>query len=320
MSTEITKPKDNSIKALLNREDVKIRFQEMLGARSNQFLTSVMTAVQQNVNLSKADPTSIMFAAATAASMDLLVTPALGFAYLVPYNTKQEDGSMKQMCQFQIGYKGLIQLCQRTGMFAKINSVEVYEGQLISENPLRGNQYDWSAKSSDKVIGYVAFFELTNGYSHELYMTDQQVQKHAGRYSKTHKNKWGVWETNRNEMSIKTVLKLLLGKYAPMSIDYLQKAVITDQSIIKDWDGHEIEYPDSANEAIEKVDHEKVSAQKEIERLRKFLSETTDLNELEATEAMFIDQPEMAKMVTVRIAELKEINRLNQVKTDKKNV
>jgi len=243
--------KDNSIKALLARDDVKARFAEMLGKKANAFLTSVMTAVQQNQNLAKADPTSIMFAAATAASLDLPVTPSLGYAYLVPYNTKQNDGSFIQMCQFQIGYKGLIQLCQRTSMFKRINAVEVYEGQIVDENPLTGNTYNWAAKTSNKVVGYVAMFELTNGYSHELYMTREQVQAHAGRYSKTHKNKYGVWQTNELEMSIKTVLKLLLGRYAPMSVDYIQRAITNDQAIIKDWDGGEIEYVDNTPAEID---------------------------------------------------------------------
>ncbi len=306
MTTELQKPKDNSIKTLLQRDDVKARFAEMLGNRSNQFLTSVMTAVQQNANLSKADPTSIMFAAATAASLDLLVTPSLGFAYLVPYNIKQEDGSFKQMCQFQIGYKGLIQLCQRTGLFSKINGVEVYEGQLISENPLHGNTYDWSAKVSDKVIGYVAFFQLTNGYSHELYMTKEQVNAHAGRYSKTYKNKYGVWQTNETEMSIKTVLKLLLGRYAPMSIDYLQKAVITDQAIVKDWEGTDVEYVDNAQVQEAKPDPEKVSRAKELARLQNHLAEFTDADECELLLATTADDEEMYAMVELRIKELQK--------------
>jgi len=302
---EIQEKKENSIKSLLNRDDVKARFQEMLGARSNQFLTSVMTAVQQNANLAKADPTSIMFAAATAASLDLLVTPSLGFAYLVPYNTKQSDGSYKQMCQFQIGYKGLIQLCQRTGMFSKINGVEVYEGQLVDENPLRGNTYDWAAKTSDKVVGYVAFFELTNGYSHELYMTKEQVAKHAGRYSKTYKNKYGVWQTNETEMSIKTVLKLLLGRYAPMSIDYLQKAVITDQSIVKDWEGTDIEYVDNAQGQIEKPDPEVVSRQKQIKRMQDHLETITEIDDLDILIETVAEDEDLSKMVQEKIDELK---------------
>jgi recombination protein RecT len=136
-------------------------------------------------------------------------------------------------------------------MFKRINAVEVYEGQIVDENPLTGNTYNWASKISNKVVGYVAMFELTNGYSHELYMTREQVQAHAGRYSKTHKNKYGVWQTNELEMSIKTVLKLLLGRYAPMSVDYIQRAITNDQAIVKDWDGGEVEYPDNGSAQIE---------------------------------------------------------------------
>jgi recombination protein RecT len=248
--TQVATTKENSIKTLLQRDDVKNRFAEMLGKKANGFLTSVMSAVQANQQLSKADPTSIMFAAAAAASLDLPIQPNLGFAYLVPYNTKQNDGSTVQMCQFQIGYKGFIQLCQRTGQFKTINAVPVYEGQIVSENPLHGNTYDWNVKS-DTVIGYVAFFELVNGFTRELYMSKSQIAKHAGRYSKTYKNQYGVWKTNEDEMSIKTVLKLLLSRYAPMSIDFIQKAVVVDQGVLSDWDGESVNYPDNAPAQID---------------------------------------------------------------------
>lgn len=270
MKTDIQTKKENSIKTLLQREDVKNRFQEMLGKKANGFLTSVMAAIQQNKNLAKADPTSIMFAAATAASLDLPVNPNLGFAYLVPYNTKQNDGSMIQVCQFQIGYKGLIQLCQRTGMFKTINAIPVYEGQITNENPLHGNQYDWAAKTSEKIVGYVAVFELTNGFSRELYMTREQVQKHAGRYSKTFKSSYGVWKTNEEEMSTKTVLKLLLSKYAPMSVDFIQKAIVSDQAIVKDWGGEELEYPDNG-ESTPRLNAKQTAVEKERERIQDYV-------------------------------------------------
>lgn len=294
---------DNSIKTLLQRDDVKKRFEEMLGKKANGFLVSVMTAVSQNANLSKADPTSIMFAAATAASLDLPINQNLGFAYLVPYNTKQADGSHKQMCQFQMGWRGFVQLCQRTGLFEKINATEVYEGQVISENPLEGNTYDWSAKTSDTVIGYVAYFKLLNGYSHELYMTIDQVKKHAGRYSKTFKSSYGVWKTNELEMSIKTVLKLLLGKYAPMSIEYVQRAVMSDQAIINDWEGEDLEYPD--NEPT-KIDPEKVARIKEINRLQDHLDTMTDAEDLDLILVNVSEDQELSKMVQDKIDELKK--------------
>lgn len=309
MTQVATTVKENSLKTLLARDDVKNRFAEMLGKRANAFLTSVMTAVQQNQNLAKADPMSIMFASATAASLDLPVTPSLGYAYLVPYNTKQNDGTFIQMCQFQIGYKGLIQLCQRTGMFKRINAVPVYEGQLTNENPLFGNTYDWAGKQSETVIGYVAMFELTNGYTHELYMTRQQVQEHAGRYSKTHKNKFGVWQTNELEMSNKTVLKLLLSRYAPMSVDYIQKAITNDQAIVKDWEGDIVEYPDNAQAIELKLDPEKVSRQKELDRLAEHLEAISDPEELDLLEVHVIQDEEMSKMVADRKKELQKVKK-----------
>lgn len=303
---EITAPqKDNSIKTLLQRDDVKKRFEDMLGKKSNGFLVSVMTAVSQNKNLSSADPTSIMFAAATAASLDLPVNPNLGFAYLVPYNTKQADGSFRQMCQFQMGWRGFVQLCQRTGLFERINSTAVYEGQLIDSDPLKGNTYDWNAKSSDKVVGYVAYFKLLNGYEHELYMTTAEVQKHGNRYSKTFKSSYGVWKTNELEMSLKTVLKLLLSKYAPMSVEYLNKAAITDQAIVNDWEGEDLEYPDNENLISIKPDADQVSQEKQLTRLKKTLDEATDADDLEILQSTVGENSEMKAMVDARINELR---------------
>jgi recombinational DNA repair protein RecT len=82
-------------------------------------------------------------------------------------------------------------------------------------------------------------------------MSKSQIAKHAGRYSKTYKNQYGVWKTNEDEMSIKTVLKLLLSRYAPMSIDFIQKAVVVDQGVLSDWDGESVNYPDNAPAQID---------------------------------------------------------------------
>ena len=225
-------------KQFLTRPAVVSKFAEMLGEkRASAFLTSVLQVVSQNTLLQKATTESIFHAAATAASIDLPINNSLGFAYIVPY---------KGQAQFQISYKGLIQLCQRSGQFRTISASPIYAGQLVSENPLTGFEFDFTVKASGSPIGYAAYFELINGFKKTLYMSKEQVQEHAGKYSQTFKKGYGVWKDEFDSMAQKTVLKLLLGKYAPMSVE-MQKATIADQGVVKDSDTLEVEYIDNDN-------------------------------------------------------------------------
>lgn len=232
-------------KAIFEREDVQARLKEMIGKRASGFVTSVLSAIQSNNMLQNADPNSVYMSAMMAASLDLPINSNLGHAYIIPYNTRQQDGSYKSVAQFQIGYKGFKQLAIRSGQFKFLSEAVVYEGQLIEENPLTGFKFDWSAKSSDKVLGYVSYFKLINGFESTVYLTSEEVDKHASRYSKTYKQKYGLWNTDRDKMALKTVTKLNLSKNAPLSIE-MQRATISDQAIIKDFeDMDSVEYPDN---------------------------------------------------------------------------
>lgn len=235
-------------KSLFEQVNVKKKFEDMLGARATQFITSVLQIVASNDLLKNADPMSIFNAAAVAATLDLPLNNNLGFAYIVPYNTKVKgkDGNpdtYKTVAQFQMGYKGFIQLAQRSGQFKTISASPIYEGQLIEQNPLTGFVFDFTKKTSDKVIGYAAYFSLINGFEKTFYMTVDDVTKHATKFSQTFKKGFGIWKDDFDSMAGKTVLKLLLSKYAPLSVE-MQKAVVTDQGIIKDENATEIEYTD----------------------------------------------------------------------------
>lgn len=245
-----------TVKSLFSKDDVKKRFEELLGKRAAAFITSVLQVVNSNDLLKDSDPVSVLNAAATAASMDLPLNQNLGFAYIVPYNVKQSDGSYRTMAQFQMGYKGFIQLAQRSGQFLTISSATVQEGQLVEINPLTGFKFDWSIKS-DKVIGFVAYFKLINGFEKQLYMNVEQVIAHGTKYSQTFKKGFGLWKTDFEAMAHKTVLKLLLSRFAPLSIE-MQRAVITDQAIINDIEGQDVTYAD--NQVME--------VNKELERIR----------------------------------------------------
>lgn len=240
-----------SVKSLFSRDDVKAKFQELLGKRSASFITSVLQIVASNDLLAKADPTSVYQAAAVAATLDLPLNNNLGFAYIVAYNAKQKDGTYKSVAQFQMGYRGFIQLAQRTGLFKTISASPIYEGQLVEQNPLTGFRFDFT-KKGDKVIGYAAHFQLLNGFEKTLYMTVAELEQHGQKYSQTYKKGFGLWKDAFESMAIKTVLKLLLAKYAPLSIE-MQKAVITDQAIVKDADTQDVDYVDNDTPLIDKA-------------------------------------------------------------------
>lgn len=239
METGLMKEEKNPIKSLFARDDVKQKFQELLGKRATSFMTSVLQIAAQNQLLAKADPVSIYQAAAVAATLDLPLNQNLGFAYIIPYNDKTKG----QVAQFQIGYKGFIQLAQRSGQFKSIYAAPIYEGQIISEDPLNGYEFDFTRKS-DKLVGYAAKFKLLNGYEATLYMTVEQLKKHGNQYSQTFKKGFGLWKDNFDAMAQKTVLKLLLSKFAPLSVD-MQRAVITDQAVIHDAETEDITYIDN---------------------------------------------------------------------------
>ncbi len=265
------------IKSLVNSENVKQKFHEMLGKKSAGFLVSLLNITQTNDLLAKAEPNSIIYSAATAASLDLPIDPNLGFAYILPYNKKQKDGTFKNLATFQLGYKGFIQLALRSGQFKTISSAIIYEGQLVEENPLTGFVFDFKQKKSEKIIGYASYFELINGFSKTFYMSVDECRRHGMEFSQTFKKGFGLWKDKFDSMALKTVTKLNLSKYAPLSID-LQKAIVTDQSVVNNFEGTEIEYVDNE---VEVLDVEAVSEQKERERVRIWINEASNIEDLE---------------------------------------
>lgn len=254
-----------TIKGFFENESMKKKFTDMLGAKAQGFMVSVLNTVSNNKSLQGVDANSIMFAAATAATLDLPINQNLGFAYIVPY---------KGEAQFQLGYKGFIQLAQRSGQFKTISASPVYEGQIVNNDPLKGLIFNWNNKTSDKVIGYAAYFELLNGFEKTLYMTVEELQKHGKQYSQSYKKGGGLWEDNFDAMAQKTVIKLLLSKFAPLSIE-MQKAVLADQGIIRDIEGENIDYIDNTPETTEDI-----AKTKDQERIIKQIEKVKDLDEL----------------------------------------
>lgn len=276
--------KQITVKSLFSREDVKQRFQEMLGKRAPQFITSVLQIVASNDLLAKADPASIYNAAAMAATLDLPLNNSLGMAYIVPYNVRQKDGSYVTMAQFQMGWKSFLQLAQRSGQFLTINSTDVREGEIVSYNRLTGEItfswiQDFNLRREQKVVGYVAYFRLLNGFEKSLYMSVDDLKSHGKQYSQTFKKGFGLWNDNFEAMANKTVVKLLLSRYAPLSIE-MQKAVMVDQAVIHDEEGTDVTYDDNHPQVIDK----------ESERVRLMIQDAKTLDELDSIYAHVKDE------------------------------
>lgn len=235
--------KQQDIKSIMSNPQVAAKFKEILGKNASAFISSV-TTLATTTALKDCEPKSVLSCAIAAASLNLQVNPSLGFAAIIPYKSKQG-----MVAQFQIQWKGLWQLAIRSGQFKNVNVSAIYEGVFKGEDVLTG-ELDFSGqKTSEKIVGYVAFFELVNGFKKSLYMPIEQINAHAKKYSKTFENQFGAWKTNYEAMCAKTVLKLLLSRYAPLSVD-MQTAVEADQSIIKTnetLDIESFEYIDNSN-------------------------------------------------------------------------
>ena len=193
------------LSAMLNSPSVKARFDKMLDGNSAGFLSSLLTLVNNDKALATCEPKSVLAAAAIAASLKLPVNKSLGFSWV-------------------IGYKGLIQLAQRSKYMKSIIVVEVYEGECESWNKFT-EEFVPGEKVSDVIVGYYASFELVNGFKKVSYWTREEVLAHAKKFSKAFN--YGPWKTDEVAMSKKTVLSALLRTYAPLSIE-MQQAVVSD--------------------------------------------------------------------------------------------
>lgn len=190
---------------------------------ASSFMSSVISVANGNPQLRRAQPMSIIGAAMVAATMQLQVVPTLGQAYLIPYGSQ---------CQLQVGYLGLLQLCQRSGQFKKILAAPVHEGEYVSGDEFDEDYvFDKKQRTSDKVIGYMAKFELLNGFTKVAYWDVDKVKAHASKFSQAFRAGYNSpWKSDFDSMAMKTVLKSIL-KFAPKSIE-MQKAVTFDQAVV----------------------------------------------------------------------------------------
>ena len=244
--------KKPTISGLVHNQEFLKKAQDVLGTGTQQFMSSVLTLANSSQEFAKCDAIKLYNCCLMAAAVKLPFNQNLGQAYVIAY---------KGVPQLQIGYKGFIQLAQRSGQFITINSTDVKEGEIVKRNRLTGEiDFSWIEDDEEreklKTIGYVAYFELKNGYKQTLYMSNAEIKVHAMKFSQTYKSGTGIWNDHFEAMAKKTVLKLILSKYAPLSID-MQKALEYDQS-----DGTKDSYPDNPEEPkleVEPIDINKIT-------------------------------------------------------------
>ena len=259
MAYQVQNANKVSIAAYLTSDAVKNQINKVVGGKNGErFISSLMSAVQTNPTLQKCTNASLVNAALLGYTLNLSPSPQLGYFYMVPYNN---HGTME--AQFQIGYRGLLQLAMRSGQYRKINAVPIKEGEFVSYNPLDESIevniiQDPEKREQAPTIGYYAMFEYSNGFRKEMYWSKGQMEAHARRYSKSYGS--GPWKTDFDKMAIKTMLRQLLGHYGIMSID-MEAGCLSDQAVIDYRDGQLIpKYVDNTPEGAIASAQDEISA------------------------------------------------------------
>ena len=220
------------LNTIMDSEGYRKRFDEIMGERTPQFVSSIVSMVNADSMLKAVvmdAPQTIITSALKAASLDLPIDPALGMAYVMPFKNSKKVGNewiSKNEATLVIGYRGLIQMAMRTGAYTNINATDVREGELVdgSRDRMRGTmEFNWIDDDAERekkpIIGYVAYYKLVNGMEKMVYMSKAQIDAHEQRNRKGQQMTKG-WRDNYDEMALKTVLRRLLSKWGMLSIDY----------------------------------------------------------------------------------------------------
>ena len=236
MANEVAVQPKQGINAYLQSEAVKKNVVSVVGEKDAQrFISSVVSAVQTNPQLSECTNQSILSAALLGQSLNLPQSPQIGMFYFVPYEDKKKG--VKE-AQFQISYKGMLQLAMRSGQYKKIHVTPIKEGELISYDPIE-DEYVFKAETDPAkrealpTVGYYAYFELVNGLRKALYWSKEQMESHAKRYSASYRNGWNtsIWKSNFDKMAMKTMLRQLISRFGTMSVE-MQTAYTSDQAVL----------------------------------------------------------------------------------------
>lgn len=247
-----------SLTAYLTNDAVKNQINNVIGGKNgSRLVSSIISAVQVNPALQECTNPSILSAALLGESLKLSPSPQLGQYYMVPFNNNKKG---YKEAQFQLGYKGYIQLAIRSGQYKKLNVLAIKEGELVRFDPLNEEIEvnlidDEEAREETETIGYYAMFEYTNGFKKAMYWSKKKMEAHALKYSKGYQAKKGYtfWEKDFDAMAYKTMLRQLISKWGIMSIDMLS-AMDADMAVIHE-DGTK-DYVDIDNEETVAADQE----------------------------------------------------------------
>lgn len=257
VSNSLTKSKGTQrlgLTAYLTQDAVKNQINNVIGGANGQrFISSIVSAVNANPALQECTNQSILSGALLGESLKLSPSPQLGHYYLVPFNDKNQG----KVAQFQLGYKGYIQLAVRSGQYKKLNVLAIKEGELVRFDPLNEEIEvnlidDEEARENAPTIGYYAMFEYTNGFKKAIYWSRAKMEAHAEKYSAGYRAKKGFtfWEKDFDSMAFKTMLRQLISKWGIMSIDLIS-AMDSDMAVINE-DGTR-NYVDTVDNTVDNV-------------------------------------------------------------------
>lgn len=243
MSNQLAVAKIDKLKKVLKAPSVQEQFQNSLKENAGAFTASIIDLYNNDTYLQKCDPNKVVMEALKAATLKLPINKQLGFAYIVPYKRKG-----KQVPEFQLGYKGYIQLAMRTGQYKYLNVGIIYEGMHVVENILTGEIDITGEKEGDGVKGYFSYMELMNGFSKTIHMTKKEVQAHGKEYSPSYSYSSSAWKTNFDAMAQKTVLRKLLSKFGIMSTEMV--SAFSSESSFSDESEVQEEIDNEANQDV----------------------------------------------------------------------
>ncbi len=213
------------LKNVMSSESVQQQFKNALAENSSLFVASVIDLFASDTYLQKCNPNLVVMECLKAATLKLPINKSLGFAYVVPYKKQGVD-----IPQFQLGYKGYIQLAMRTGQYQRLNDGIVYKGQRVDFNPISGDMTISGTKESDEATGYFAFFRLNNGFEKLVYFSKENAEAHGKKFSKSYSKDSSPWKTQFDAMALKTCWRKLLGKYGILSVE-MSNAIASDDEV-----------------------------------------------------------------------------------------
>ena len=253
MANEVVKKPQTGLQkfnAMLENTRTQEYLTNVLGEKKQTFVSNMVALVSSNKALSECDPSTIMFSCLKATALGLAIDPSLGLAWVLPYRDNKNNTTV---ATFQLGAKAYTQLALRTAQYKKINVRDVREGEIVGEDFVSGEmQFKKLEKDREKapIVGYVAMFELINGFSKQLYMSNEEIDAHAKRFSQTYRKGYGLWTDKdmRPKMAEKTVLKMLLSKWGVLSVE-MEQAIKSDSAVL--GENNSVRYIDNEEDAID---------------------------------------------------------------------